>query len=122
MQIIIPDNNLPFCVQKYKFEFIKPENFINWSTACAIPSNLSGKRVWNFNISGEISKTFYKHIIKGSFKNVDSFGYTKSFEGFIQGTIIIKGRVFDANKYMTYKNNKKELIKSINSAIEVAGF
>jgi hypothetical protein len=109
-QIVIPDNNLPVCVQRYEFKFTENDGIVTWTTACAIPSNLSTKRVWNFNISGNIDKKLCRHILRGDFSQVKTFGYKISFEGPIQGTITINGRVLDANKYMDYRYDPDTLV------------
>ena len=66
-QARIPDNNLSVYLQKYKVEIkegkdifpfrnesLKEAGVINYGTVGAIPSNLTGKRVWEFNAEGSL--------------------------------------------------------------------
>lgn len=108
-QIIISDNNLPVCIQAYQWTFTNNTGNITWASTCAIPSNLPTKRVWNFNLSGNINKSSKQHILIGDFSKVKTFGYNITFEGPIQGTITINGKVLDANKYInwTYDRDAK---------------
>ena len=110
----VPDSNLSICLQNYTLT--DNDGSVQWSTVSAIPSNEPGKRVWNFNVSGKLTKKSVKHVLIGNFENVNSFGYTISFEGPLQGTIVIRGKVLDASNYITYNydQNKKEMTFEIN--------
>jgi len=109
-QIVIPDNNLPICVQRYQFKFLNDTGNVTWTTSCAVPSNIPFKRVWNFNLSGNIIKSSNKHILIGDFSKVVTEGYSITFEGPIQGTIIIQNQILDANKYMKYEYDSDKKI------------
>lgn len=109
-KIVIPNNNLSVCVQAYQWKFVNNTGNITWATTCAIPSNIPTKRVWNINLSGNINKKSYKHILKGDFNKVKTFGYNITFEGPIQGTITIDGKVLDANKYINWNYDDKKQI------------
>lgn len=116
-QIIIPNNNLLFCIQDYQWTFVNNTGNITWATSCAIPSNLITKRVWNLNLSGNINKSSKQHVLIGNFNKVKTFGYTITFEGPIQGIITINGKELDANKYMdwTYDSETKIMTWTISN-------
>jgi hypothetical protein len=112
-QIIIPNNNLPVCIQEYEWKFLNDSGNVTWATSCAIPSNVELNRVWNFNLSGNIIKTSNIHILVGDFNKVKTYGYTITFEGPLQGTITINGQVLDANKFIDYKYDSDKKIMTL---------
>jgi hypothetical protein len=69
-QIIIPNNNLPVCIQSYDLTFLNNTGSISWATSCANPSNTAFMRVWNLNFSGTINKSSLEHTLVGDFSKV----------------------------------------------------
>jgi len=106
-EIVIPNNNLPICIQAYQWEFVNNTGNVIWASSCAIPSNIPTKRVWNFNLSGNIKKLSNKYVLVGDFSKVNTYEYIITFEGPIQGTIIMNGKVLDANKYINWNYDEK---------------
>ena len=112
MDISIPNQNQPICLQKYKFVFVNSSGVLNYSTVCSIPSNLSLKRVWNFMISGKLLKNKNKFfLIEGDFSEVKDFGYNITLDQPLQGIFTINNLILDANKYVsfTYDKSTKKL-------------
>jgi len=74
----------------------------NYLTTASMPSSLSARRVWRFEAQGTI-ETFPAHLILNytqAHENCPSYNIT--FEGALNGVLIINNQVFSANKYMTY--------------------
>lgn len=104
-QIIIPNNNLPICIQKYNFNFKNNDGIINWATVCANPSSKIDKRVWNIVLSGNFLKCSKYYILEADFSKVNSNGYQISLEGPLQGIFIVNSKVYNANDYLGYTWN-----------------
>ena len=72
-----------------------------YNTVGAIPSNETGKRVWELNLSGELQPNHPVYYIVYDFQRVDYKYKDKiTFENIVTGTLNICGRVLDASKYI----------------------
>ena len=129
-QARIPDNNLSVYLQKYKVEIkegkdifpfrnesLKEAGVINYDTVGAIPSNLTGKRVWEFNAEGSLLPDIDTYFIVYDFSKVD-YNDKKgiSFEDILSGTITICNHVLDASKYLHYKQENFFLIIKLDTS------
>ena len=94
-------NNLAFYLQGVSVEpssTITSEYFVTAS----LPSSASLKRVWQFTTQGTISGTSTLTLdYTQAHKNCPDYNIT--FEGALNGSLIVHNQTFSANKYMSYK-------------------
>lgn len=109
----IPENNLPIYLQNYTVSILsgnEKSGTVDYTTVGIIPSNVSGKKVWNFKVSGTLQPQTDEYIFLFDFQNVN-YDAKISFEDKISGSLNICGRVLDISKngYFTYSSKFKTL-------------
>ena len=107
-QINIPDQNLAIYLQKYSIEIKNAVGNIvgsrKYSTVAVLPSDESGKRVWQLNLSGVLDPNIDVYSVVYDFSNVNyKYKDQITFENEIAGTFNICGRVLDASKIIKYE-------------------
>ena len=100
MSCVLTDQNLTVYLQGVSVQTFGMT--YDYLTTASMPSSLSARRVWRFEAQGTI-ETFQASLILDytqAHENCPTYNIT--FEGALNGLLIINNQVFSANKYMTY--------------------
>lgn len=102
MSITIPPQNLAIFLQKFSVTAPGAASFLsNYSSVGVMTTNAPQKRQWQFTFNGSfISRSSFEIVY--DFSKVNTYGYSITFEGDLNGFLTIDGKIYAADKYLSY--------------------
>lgn len=100
--VTIPPQNLAIFLQKFTVSAPDALTFLsNYNSVGVMTTNAPSKRQWQFTFNGYFtSKSLFEIIY--DFSQVDTYGYSITFEGNLNGFLTVDGKIYAADKYLLY--------------------
>lgn len=99
---IIPAQNIAIFLQKFTVTAPTATAFVaNYNSVGIVTTNSPGNRQWQFTFDGSFTASAPFEIVY-DFSKVNTFGFSISFEGNLNGFLNIDDRTCPAGKYLTY--------------------
>lgn len=96
-------NNLGVFLKNFLVKGIESGVSTNYSCIQVVPKNQTDDRVWFITFDGTLYYTKQEKIIlQFDFTETDDFGYNATFEGPLQGMMVLNETILPAKKYISY--------------------
>jgi Pectate lyase superfamily protein len=98
----IPVENIAIFLQKFTVSAPSIPSFVSlYASVGVVTTNNPGNRQWQFTWNGVFSSTESFEIMY-DFSHVNTYGYSITFEGNLNGFLTLDGKNYASDNYMTY--------------------